>query len=204
MLPAHPQAAHLVSSSPLSSPATPPGVVASWWPLSSSIPPGGDATTSQQQQPRPIHLIRVPSYNPPAFDAEQSPPPAESAPALASAASALEATPTMSPALPPPPADAVLMTPPPQYDVIVGTPSVDGMADYFARLADYGFDPPDDSDSEEDMRASSRGRVNVPNPRTPGGRRGAACRSMDVQREVFNLSMETLNARWLAGARPPE
>ena len=30
-----------------------------------------------------------------------------------------------------------LQTPPPRYDKIVGTPSVDGLADYFARLAVY-------------------------------------------------------------------
>ncbi|KAK4154441.1 hypothetical protein C8A00DRAFT_32791 [Chaetomidium leptoderma] len=56
---------------------------------------------------RPIHLIRHPSHNPPAFDADEPPP-----------------------AMP-------LQTPPPHYDIIVGTPSVDGLADYFARLAAY-------------------------------------------------------------------
>jgi hypothetical protein len=56
---------------------------------------------------RPIHLIRHPSHNPPAFDADEPPP-----------------------ALP-------LQTPPPHYDMIVGTPSVDGLADYFTRLAAY-------------------------------------------------------------------
>lgn len=50
---------------------------------------------------RPIHMLRNPSYNPPAFDAEEPPPP--------------------------------LATPPPLYDNIVGTPSHDGLADYFAR-----------------------------------------------------------------------
>ena len=50
---------------------------------------------------RPIHMLRNPSFNPPAFDAE----------------------------LPPPP----LATPPPDYERIVGTPSHDGLADYFAR-----------------------------------------------------------------------
>jgi len=51
---------------------------------------------------RPIHMLRNPSFNPPAFDAEQPPPPAT--------------------------------TPPPEYDHVIGTPSVDGLADYFARL----------------------------------------------------------------------
>jgi hypothetical protein len=50
---------------------------------------------------RPIHMIRNPSYNPPAFDAEEPPPP--------------------------------LATPPPGYDMVIGTPSHDGLADYFAR-----------------------------------------------------------------------
>jgi hypothetical protein len=50
---------------------------------------------------RPIHMLRNPSYNPPAFDAEEPPPP--------------------------------IATPPPLYDNIIGTPSHDGLADYFAR-----------------------------------------------------------------------
>jgi hypothetical protein len=67
---------------------------------------------------RPIHLIRHPSHNPPAFDADQPPP-----------------------TLP-------LQTPPPQYDIIVGTPSVDGLADYFARLAAYEGDGDAASDGD--------------------------------------------------------
>ncbi|KAL5592351.1 hypothetical protein FOBRF1_007147 [Fusarium oxysporum] len=66
---------------------------------------------NMQQEPRPIHLLRVPSFNPPVFEDEPSPPPA-----------------------------AAIRTPPPQYDVIVGTSSVDGLDDYFGRLADAGFD----------------------------------------------------------------
>jgi len=54
-----------------------------------------------------MELLRYPSYNPPPFDADEPPPPMP------------------------------LETPPPNYDVIVGTPSVDGLADYFSRLADY-------------------------------------------------------------------
>lgn len=63
----------------------------------------------EQEQERPIHLLRHPSHNPPAFDADE----------------------------PPPPLPSALLTPPPHYDLIVGTPSVDGLADYFARLAAY-------------------------------------------------------------------
>ncbi|KAI1355573.1 hypothetical protein F5Y01DRAFT_147868 [Xylaria sp. FL0043] len=108
------------------------------------------AASSQPVQ-RPIHLIRYPSHNPPAFDADDPPPP--------------------------------LQTPPPQYDLVVGTPSVDGLADYFARLADYDGD----SDSgDEDLDTRSRlmertGRVNVPHPRTPGGRM-VPSRSLEIQR----------------------
>ncbi|KAI0455248.1 hypothetical protein F5B21DRAFT_210312 [Xylaria acuta] len=108
------------------------------------------AAGSQPVQ-RPIHLLRYPSHNPPAFDADYPPPP--------------------------------MLTPPPQYDLVVGTPSVDGLADYFARLADYDGD----SDSgDEDMNVRSRltertGRVNVPHPRTPGGRL-VPSRSLEIQR----------------------
>lgn len=56
----------------------------------------------RETQPRPMHLIRAPSFNPPAFDAEQPPP-------------------------------VFAQTPPPDYDNIIGTPSHDGLADYFAR-----------------------------------------------------------------------
>ncbi|KAL2272054.1 hypothetical protein VTJ83DRAFT_1425 [Remersonia thermophila] len=65
-------------------------------PETSQTPPESD---------RPIHLIRYPSHNPPAFDADEPPPP--------------------------------LQTPPPNYDTVVGTPSRDGLADYFTRLAAY-------------------------------------------------------------------
>jgi hypothetical protein len=51
---------------------------------------------------------------------------------------------------PPPPA----ATPPPNYDIIVGTPSVDGLADYFARLADY-----DDPDHANDVHPAVQGHA---------------------------------------------
>lgn len=209
---------------------------------------------------RPIHLIRHPSHNPPAFDADE----------------------------PPPPLPSELQTPPPHYDIIVGTPSVDGLADYFARLAAYeksmcggathpesesdsttpasgpavatapatpststaptpakeppaplaGGDAPDadtrdnvrapptpgngpdaslepktdaeadaeaeaeadddamSSDSAEDgpARPHRRGRVNVANPRTPGGRR-VPSRSLDIERPVVRLDMSAVLRR---------
>ncbi|KAG9246748.1 hypothetical protein BJ878DRAFT_540008 [Calycina marina] len=75
--------------------------------------------------------------------------------------------------LPPP-----LTTPPPLYDHVIGTPSHNGLADYFARY-DETYD-----DSEDECRASNRGRVNVVNPRTPGGR---IARSMEIDRTfMFN------------------
>ena len=89
---------------------------------------------------RPMHLLRNPSYNPPAFDAEEPPPP--------------------------------LITPPPQYDSIVG--EGEGLADYFARLAD------EIGDEDEDDRG--RGRIDV--PLTPGGR---VNRSMDERRTWLPL-----------------
>lgn len=116
---------------------------------------------------RPMHMIRVPSYNPPSFEADDPPPPLE--------------------------------TPPPMYDAVVGTPSHDGLADYFARLADVYTEDADHSDEELDLgRAITRtGRVNVPNPRTPGNR--TTSRSMDISR-TFMFRPETFNPR-LRGAR---
>ncbi|KAJ3959920.1 hypothetical protein N0V92_003471 [Colletotrichum tropicale] len=157
-LPAPPQAAHLPSS-----PTPTPGSGGR------SSPPNSNTAVVDpyDNQARPIHLLRVPSYNPPAFDAEIPPPPVE---------------------------NLTAQTPPPQYDVIVGTPSVDGLADYFTRLADYGYDEPEeDSDSDEGpARISERGgRVNVAHPRTPGGRR-APSRSLEIQRPPMQLDMNAL------------
>jgi len=64
-----------------------------------AMPP--QAHLSGYQPQRPIHMLRAPSFNPPAFDDEAPPPP--------------------------------LATPPPHYDHVIGTPSHDGLADYFAR-----------------------------------------------------------------------
>ncbi|KAI1503360.1 hypothetical protein F5X99DRAFT_407186 [Biscogniauxia marginata] len=109
--------------------------------------------------PRPMHLLRHPSFNPPAFDEDEPPPP--------------------------------MPTPPPQYDAVVGTPSVDGLADYFARLADYDDVDSDSGEEEEDVnlgtpsRLTERsGRVNVPHPRTPGGR-VVPSRSLEIQRPAI-------------------
>ncbi|KAH8806336.1 hypothetical protein F5882DRAFT_496598 [Hyaloscypha sp. PMI_1271] len=107
------------------------------------------ATNAAAGVQRPIHFLRNPSFNPPAFDAEEPPPP--------------------------------IATPPPGYEQVVGTPSHDGLADYFARLGEYEDDHMD-TDDEDMNRATSRGRVNVANPRTPGGR---IARSMDIDRNFM-------------------
>lgn len=162
----------------------------------SAIEPTGD---------RPIHLLRRPSFNPPAFDAEEPPPPAP--PAEADAAS--------------------IMTPPPRYDAIIGTPSVDGYADYFARYSarhgeeetipeddvaveEEGHEGEDGEDDESDdddttlgrvgvgsgrQRLTERtGRVNVVNPRTPGGGR-VPSRSLEIARSGFVLSEPPIGRR---------
>ncbi|KAK0623941.1 hypothetical protein B0T14DRAFT_191495 [Immersiella caudata] len=201
-LPNRPRAAHLQAASRLSSPLPLPFQLDS------------RAVSSSFDRDRPIHLLRHPSFNPPAFDADD----------------------------PPPPLPADILTPPPNYDMIVGTPSVDGLADYFARLAVYegpgqarsrqgsaviGHDedldplssgtempsggsltilendpfasvglPGDhaaddyssDSGEEDPARPHRRGRVNVANPRTPGGRL-VPSRSLEIERPVVRLDM---------------
>ena len=163
-LPAMPQAAHLAETA--ANPATEP-------------------QQQQQQQspnePRPIHLLRAPSFNPPAFDEDTAPPPALSIITHNDNEDA---------------ASAPLATPPPQYDVVVGTPSVDGLADYFSRLADYGYDEPgsdSDSDSGPPRILERSGRVNVAHPHTPGGRMPS--RSMEISRPAITLNMDTLTSR---------
>lgn len=208
-LPSLPQAAHFQAGSRAGGP-TPRA--------SSSTTRARGLPSPIDREPRPIHLIRHPSYNPPPFDADD----------------------------PPPSLPADLLTPPPNYDLIVGTPSVDGLADYFARLAAYNLeqDHPgrdsldgarsstdtigpvpvfaqassyadidpfttarstlrqegastpvnDDDDSSSDSndddlaRPHRRGRVNVANPRTPGGRL-IPSRSLEIERPVIRLDM---------------
>ena len=107
------------------------------------------------------------------------------------------------------------MTPPPRYDAIIGTPSVDGYADYFARYSarhgeetipeddvavedEEGGEEGEDDESDDDdttlgrvgvgsgrQRLTERtGRVNVVNPRTPGGGR-VPSRSLEISRSGF-------------------
>ncbi|KAI5860574.1 hypothetical protein GGS23DRAFT_229618 [Durotheca rogersii] len=125
----------------------------------------------QTVAPRPIHLLRHPSFNPPAFDDDDPPPP--------------------------------MSTPPPQYDTVVGTPSVDGLADYFARLASY--DEGDSDSADEGISTPSRltersGRVNVPHPRTPGGR-SIQSRSLEIQRPLMPAATVLSIAGEISGRR---
>ncbi|KAK3374598.1 hypothetical protein B0H63DRAFT_253753 [Podospora didyma] len=190
-LPSLPQAAHFQSSTRLGGASR-----ASNRARDQALPSPID-----RERDRPIHLLRHPSFNPPAFDDDE----------------------------PPPPIPPDLLTPPPNYEVIIGTPSVDGMADYFARLAmfegprqrsipeaepviresedsslfaeanpfDSMIGTPDEdptaydsSDSAEDdpARPHRRGRVNIANPRTPGGRL-IPSRSLEIERPVVRLDM---------------
>lgn len=71
---------------------------------------------------RPIHLLRVPNLNLSTFNKNVAQPPA---PELVEEIS-----------------ETGVMSPPPHYDDIVGGANVDGLADYFSRLANYGFDRP--------------------------------------------------------------
>ncbi|KAI9051521.1 hypothetical protein LZ554_004567 [Drepanopeziza brunnea f. sp. 'monogermtubi'] len=93
-----------------------------------------------------------------------------------------------APSFNPPPFDAddappPMVTPPPLYDHVFGTPSHDGLADYFARLSSFEEQNEASDDDESPTRATSRGRVNVVNPRTPGGR---LARSMDIDRSFMS------------------
>ncbi|POR33409.1 Putative arrestin-related trafficking adapter C2D10.04 [Tolypocladium paradoxum] len=172
MLPTPPQAAHLHDSA--------------MNPASEQSPTGASVHGSGiQGEPRPIHLMRAPSFNPPAFDDDIAPPPAI-------VVENTDAT------------EARVVTPPPQYDAVVGTPSVDGLADYFARLADYGYNDDEDSgsDSEDHLpRILDRtGRVNVSHPRMPGGRMPS--RSMEISRPPLSLNLDSLPTRGNGATMP--
>ncbi|SPO03079.1 uncharacterized protein DNG_05760 [Cephalotrichum gorgonifer] len=97
-------------------------------PTENAVTPGGSrrprpySAVEPMQFGRPIHLLRRPSFNPPAFDAEDPPPSAGEGPLVDANAEVGAGLDTSS-----------ILTPPPRYDSIVGTPSVDGLADYFAR-----------------------------------------------------------------------
>lgn len=93
--------------------------------------PPSDRTTSNQ--PRPMHLLRAPSYAPPAF--EDVPP----------------APPSMAP----------LMTPPPEYTAIVGDDRDAVLEDYFSRLSFYEENEDDDRGrGRVDVPLTPGGRVN--------------------------------------------
>ncbi|KAI0017588.1 hypothetical protein F4780DRAFT_587444 [Xylariomycetidae sp. FL0641] len=138
--------------------AAPPAAHLQQHPGASAQPVQRPAGTAHSA-PRPMHLMRYPSFNPPAFDEDEPPPP--------------------------------MPTPPPQYDTVVGTPSVDGLADYFARLADYDDDGSDSDEVATPSRLTERsGRVNVPHPRTPGGRL-VPNRSFEIQRPSLPMTLNS-------------
>ncbi|KAH6839600.1 hypothetical protein B0I37DRAFT_419351 [Chaetomium sp. MPI-CAGE-AT-0009] len=113
-----------------------------------------ETSISPVEQERPIHLIRHPSHNPPAFDADQPPP-----------------------ALP-------LQTPPPHYDIIVGTPSVDGLADYFARLAAY------EGEGEGDRDSPGLG-ITPPASAGAGGGEAAQAKAQEISRGAESDDSDT-------------
>lgn len=167
-MPAPPQAAHLHSNAPSVGQAAAGRQSPTTW--------------SPDRPGRPIHLLRAPSFNPPAFEDDTAPPPAGTI--------VYDGTRAGIPQI---------MTPPPQYDAVVGTPSVDGLADYFTRLAEYGLgDDHEGSGSDGDEsppRILDRsGRVNVAHPRTPGGRRMPS-RSMEISRPPIDLNISALLQR---------
>ncbi|KAL2206190.1 hypothetical protein CC79DRAFT_1342814 [Sarocladium strictum] len=162
-MPAPPQAAHLSHNHPMN-------------PASGTQSPPNASTDTLHNGARPIHLLRAPSYNPPAFEDDTAPPPL---PELVAAN--------------PDAANAPFTTPPPQYDVVVGTPSVDGLADYFTRLAGHRFEGDDsgsDSDESPPRLLERTGRVNVAHPHTPGGRMPS--RSLEIARPTIQLDMNSL------------
>jgi arrestin-related trafficking adapter 3/6 len=60
------------------------------------------------------------------------------------------------------------------------------------RLGQYEDDHTDDDDDDDIQRATSRGRVNVANPRTPGGR---IARSMDIDRNFMFAQASLMDQR---------
>jgi hypothetical protein len=100
-----------------------------------------------------------------------------------------------------------MASPPPNYDNVVGTPSHDGLADYFARMANVysegqGEGGVDSEDDDEDVdgrqegsegesgneskirRNTSRGgRVYISNPMSPSPR--APSHSMEINRDFM-------------------
>jgi hypothetical protein len=116
---------------------------------------------------------------------------------------------TRYPSYAPPPFNAdqpppSVNSPPPLYDNVVGTPSVDGLADYFARMAntyddgrgadehedenesgdeiDNGNETASESGNESKIRRniSRSGRVYISNPMSPGPR--APSHSFEINR----------------------
>ncbi|ELR07558.1 hypothetical protein VC83_07626 [Pseudogymnoascus destructans] len=116
------------------------------------------------------------------------------------------------PSYAPPPFDAdqpppSITSPPPNYDNVVGTPSHDGLTDYFSRMANtydesQGEDEDedeDDAESESDTGSESKirrntsrnGRVCISNPRSPGPRVRSNSMGLMYRRELVDAMQET-------------
>lgn len=150
---------------------------------------------------RPIHMLRYPSFAPPAFDADEPPPPAhftsQPAPAMSGAIGD----------------GGAVLTPPPLYgDIVQGTPSFNALEDYFARRAAVHNDEAgasnsyearegegsDDSGATGEHRVLRRersrltersGRVNVSNPRSPGPGMTVPSRSFELERPALDMTL---------------
>ncbi|RCI16373.1 hypothetical protein L249_2453 [Ophiocordyceps polyrhachis-furcata BCC 54312] len=175
-LPTPPQAAYTGGAQPM--------MMMTMYPVATEVRPSTRASaegSGSQSDARPIHLLRTPSFDPPAFTADIAPPPAIVIDDPDSSSS---------------------VTPPPQYDTVIGTPSVDGLADYFSRLADYGYHHhhhhqyDDDSGSDSDLMPSRildrTGRVNVAHPRASRSGRRMPSRSMEIARPSVPLNIDNL------------
>jgi arrestin-related trafficking adapter 3/6 len=73
---------------------------------------------------------------------------------------------------------------------------VDGLADYFARLANYDDGDSDSGDEDLHLRRSvtRNGRVNVANPRTPGAAGRIPSRSLELERPSLPLTLSMAGA----------
>lgn len=213
-LPHPPQAAHLLPGTPTTTSS----------PLRRVLNQEGVGARPQDPvvQHRPMELIRYPSYNPPPFDADEPPPPMESVtpppnydvivgtPSVDGLADYFtrladyEDTDQSDDVHPAVLSHAnnmgILDNALPQ-----GSPDTDGAetetedGDYLTRgraSAALAEEEDSDTDSGDDhpARIHRGGRVNVANPRTPGGRRMPS-RSLDLERPVMRLSMAGLARR---------
>ncbi|RKF58441.1 putative arrestin-related trafficking adapter C2D10.04 [Erysiphe neolycopersici] len=104
-----------------------------------------------------------------------------------------------SPSFQPPPFDAEdppppMITPPPLYDNVIGTPSHDGLADYFARLGEYEDEI---IEVEDTISPANHNCLNASNSYTNSGRHSGI---MDLSQDYI-FSMTGTNSI-MAGSNP--